>query len=348
MQRRKYFFLLSGEYETLPLAELRSVLRILDPMCKIAETSSGRVVIAETFEEAAKNAVERAAYTKLCCLLGSRTETREETILESVNEKLLEDILPSNASNFAVRGKRICGVQIDRLKLEKAIGSKVLKLKPHLKVNLESPQVTLFFLSDLEETFIGRLVHAKPKHFFSNRIAGKRPFILPSAMQPDFSRAMVNLAEVEPGGRILDPFAGTGGIMIEAGLLGYEIYGVEFKDWIAEGGLRNLKKYIPGEDFMIVGDARALMFREEAFHAIVTDPPYGRSTTIPDRSIADLLAKFFTECKRILRKKGRIVMAVPLEIDLEEIVNGHGLRILQTHFAKVHGSLVRKVVVLET
>jgi len=347
MGRSRYFFLLSGEYETLPSAELTAVLRILDPGCSISCTSSRRILIAETVEEAAKAAVERAAYTKLCCGLGASARSLEDEVLNSVTAEVLGELIPPTASTFAVRGVRIGGARVDRMRLEREIGARILRLRPGLRVNLSNPEAMILFISDPAETFIGRLVEVKPKRFFSDRVAGRRPFTLPSAMQPDFSRAMVNLAEVAVGGRILDPFAGTGGIMIEAGLMGYQIYGVELKEWIAEGGLRNLKKYLAGGGEMIVGDARALMFRDNSFDAVVTDPPYGRSTTIPDRSITALLERFLEECARILKKGGRIVMAAPAEVDLEELAERHGMRILQTHLARVHGSLARRVVVLE-
>ncbi|MCD6235898.1 MAG: RsmD family RNA methyltransferase [Thaumarchaeota archaeon] len=347
MSRETYFFLLSGEYEGLPAAELRSTLRILDPDCEFLYVASGRVAAAKTVEKTAREAVIRAAFTKLSGKLVIEVPTDEKAILNSVGEDVLRAIFPRGAKTFMVRGKRIQGVEVNMPRLERIIGAKVLEKMPWLKVSLTKPDVTVFILSSREKTFIGPLVAVKPRKFFADRIAGRRPFSLPSAMQPDFSRAMVNLAEVSFEGRILDPFAGTGGILIEAGLMEYMVYGVEFKDWIARGGLRNLERYIPGRKDVIVGDARALMFREECFDAIVTDPPYGRSTTVPDESISTLLSKFFQEGTRVLKKKGRIVLAVPADIDLKEIASKHGLRIVEEHTARVHGSLTRRVVVLE-
>lgn len=348
MERRKFFFLLSGEFETLPMAELRSVLNILDPEHQLVEISSTkRILVINTNLESARAVVERAAYTKLCCRLIAVREACHKAILDSITEEDIAEIFSEEIEKFAVRGRRIGGAKIDRTLLERELGAKILKLNPRLSVDLENPDILIFFLSEPKLTFIGVLVHAKPKNFFSNRIAGKRPFSLPSAMQPDFSRAMVNLAEVKPGGMILDPFSGTGGIIIEAGLLGYEVYGVELKEWIAKGALRNLRKYLPGRGLMLVGDARNPAFRDNLFDAIVTDPPYGRSTTIPSRSIQSLLNNFFDESLRLLSEQGRIVMASPANVELEEIARDHGLKLLETHLARVHGSLVRKVVVLK-
>ncbi|RLG06955.1 MAG: hypothetical protein DRN68_06150 [Thaumarchaeota archaeon] len=345
MIRRRYFFLLSGVYETLPRAELKAVLETLDPGYRLIEESS-RIVVAETLEHVAREIVYRTAYTKLAGEFLLKCETDENVILRSVKCIDPKELVSSEIKSIAVRGIRLNGVKLRKLELEASIGEHILNMLPRLRVDLERPDLTIIFVSQPKLTVIGKLLEVKPKHFFDERIAGKRPFSLPSTMQPDFSRAMVNLARTMIGGRILDPFAGAGGIMIEALLLGYEVYGVELKDWIALGGLENLKRYARGREFMIVGDARKPMFREGLFDAIVTDPPYGRSTTIPDRSIKNLLTEFFEVAVELLTDHGRIVLAVPSELDLSELVAGTGLKVGESHFARVHKSLTRKVVVL--
>lgn len=343
---KAFFFLLSGEYETLPAAELKAVLRVLDPGSEILESRLERLIVARTSEEVAREAVRRAAYTKLCGALIGEAGNDPREILDLLDERVLDELIRVGVKTFAVRGKRIMGSGVDRLMLERIIGEKILKLRPELRVDLENPDLTIFFISGRERTILGTLLEAKPKRFFQDRLAGRRPFSLPSAMQPDFSRAMVNLAGVRVGGRILDPFAGTGGILIEAGLLGYKAYGVELKSWIAEGALKNLMRYIRGEENVIVGDARKIMFREDCFDAVVTDPPYGRSTTVPDRSVLMLLDKFLSECLPLLRKEGKIVLAAPTDVRVDELAEAHGLRVEEAHIARVHGSLVRRVVVL--
>jgi len=344
MIRNLYFFLLSGEHETLPEAELRSVLSILDPSSKLRRVGE-RVAEAETFEAVAREAVERAAYTKLSAKFLAKAESDEEKILKAIRSIDLTQLIGENVSTIAVRGRRVGGAKLDRMRLERRIGAEILKALPSLRVDLENPDLTIIFVSDPKLTVIGILTASKPKHFFDDRVAGRRPFSLPSAMQPDFSRAMINLARARIGGRILDPFAGTGGIMIEAGILGYHVYGVEIKDWIALGALKNLKHYLKGSEFILVGDSRKLMFREECFDAIVTDPPYGRSTTVPERSIIQLLKEFLVEAPKYLIKGGRISISTPSQIMVEDLIES--LKLCEAHLARVHGSLERRVAVLE-
>ena len=346
MTRRRYFFLLSGIYETLPKAELKAVLEVLDPNYRVIGEYS-RIVVAETLERVAREVVYRTAYTKLVGEFLLKCETDEDIILKSIKQVDLNEFVDSDVEKIAVRGMRLDGVRLRKLELEASIGEHILNMVPRLRVDLERPDLTVVFVAQPELTVVGKLLEAKPKHFFDERIAGRRPFSLPSTMQPDFSRAMVNLARVRVGGRILDPFAGACGIVIEALLLGYETYGVELKDWIALGGLENLKRYARGKEFMIVGDARKPMFRERLFNAIVTDPPYGRSTTIPDRSIKNLLTEFFEVAAELLVDHGRIVLAVPSELELSELIAGTGFKIRESHLARVHRSLTRMVVILE-
>lgn len=341
--REPHLFLLSGEYETLPKAELEAVLSILDPGHRVI-LRGRRVVVALTGRDVAEEAVERAAYTKLSARFLGASESVEEEIVGSVDVGLIKELIPKGAS-IAVRGKRVGGVELRKTEVEGKIGAKILRELPGLNVNLRNPDYTVIFVSEPGLTVVGLLRAAKPKKFFRERLAGKRPFSLPSAMQPDFSRCMVNLARVRLGGRILDPFAGTGGIMIEALLLGYRVYGVEIKRWIAEGGLRNLRRYAPGMEHMMVGDARRLMFRR-CFDGVVTDPPYGRSTTVPDMSVERLLERFFWEVSEVLVEGGRVVVAAPAEYAVEELAREAGFEVIEAHLARVHGSLVRRVVVL--
>lgn len=49
-------------------------------------------------------------------------------------------------------------------------------------------------------------------------------------LPPKLAQIMINLARPENGGRLLDPFCGTGVILQEAGLLGYSVYGTDLSE----------------------------------------------------------------------------------------------------------------------
>ncbi len=47
-------------------------------------------------------------------------------------------------------------------------------------------------------------------------------------MSPKLARCMVNLTGVKENDLVLDPFCGTGGILIEAGIMGARVIGVRY------------------------------------------------------------------------------------------------------------------------
>ena len=66
-----------------------------------------------------------------------------------------------------------------------------------------------------------------------------------------------------------------------------------------------------------------------------------------DKSIYSLLDDFLSKCIENLKDGGRIVISIPAETDIDELILRHGLRIIESHLARVHGSLIRRVVVAE-
>lgn len=94
----------------------------------------------------------------------------------------------------------------------------------------------------------------------------------PSSLSPKLARAMINLA---PSAQtILDPYCGSGGILIEGALLGRSMIGRDIDPRQIQRAQANLEKY--GLTARLsVGDARAL---EGDVDAIVTDLPFARNT----------------------------------------------------------------------
>jgi 16S rRNA G966 N2-methylase RsmD len=85
------------------------------------------------------------------------------------------------------------------------------------------------------------------------------------------ARLLVNLVFAENRGRFLDPFAGTGGIIIEAVKSGYETYSADVDPFVMYG-LHNLASHA-------VADARRLPFRDACFNSIASEPPYDEAST---------------------------------------------------------------------
>jgi len=149
----------------------------------------------------------------------------------------------------------------------------------------------------------------------------------------------VNLACPKPGDILLDPFCGTGGILIEAGLLGARALGSDFDPMMVAGCRRNIQ-----DPELLLADATTLPFRSHAIDSVVTDLPYGQSVCIKKADTMDqLYADALDEIRRIL-KPGRRAVVVTHK-DISGIAADH-MTVLQRHDQRVHKSLTRRVLVL--
>ncbi len=207
-------------------------------------------------------------------------------------------------------------------------------------VNLSKPD-TLVRAYCGERLYAGiRLRFFDPKDF-EGRKAHHRPFFRPISLHPRFSRALVNLTKARE--ELLDPFMGAGGILMEAGLLGLKVYGVDIKPEMVEGAEMNLRHYGITDYELKLGDATRLeeLFPDKMFEAIATDPPYGTSATLAGRKRDDLYRRALESMHSILKPGGRLAIAFPTDFDGETEGEKVGFRIVGKYYQRVHKSLDR-------
>lgn len=139
------------------------------------------------------------------------------------------------------------------------------------------------------------------------------PFQRPISLAPRLARAAVNLAEVRQGESVADPFLGTGALLAEAALIGARTYGVDLDATMIVGALRNFTHLGVAPSELAEGDAATVDFRSSvpAFDAVVTDPPYGRSSATGGESSAEVVARVVPRWAERLRPGGRLVVIVP-------------------------------------
>ncbi len=214
------------------------------------------------------------------------------------------------------------------------------------RVNLRNPDTVV-------RVYCGKRLYAgirrrffDPKDF-ERRKAHHRPFFRPISLHPRISRAMVNLTKARR--ELLDPFMGAGGILMEAGLLGLKVYGVDIKEEMVEGAGRNLEHFGIRNYRLIRGDATKLeeLFPEKKFEAIATDPPYGTSATLAGRRRDELYRKALRSMHAVLQDGGRLVIAFPAGFDGEREAERIGFKLVGKYYQRVHKSLERFFYVLE-
>ncbi|MCW4016583.1 MAG: TRM11 family methyltransferase [Candidatus Bathyarchaeota archaeon] len=340
----KLFFLISGEHETLPVSEVEAILK--------AEAFDYRIVDSLTQVlrlEADPNCVEaikaRSALTRVCCKEIFNCKDSLPEILANINSDNMDQYIGDET--FAVRVRRVEGItpEIDRVKLEGKIGGEILETVKTSKVDLSNPQKTFFgVLTDNRFIFGLKTAEIIPKPF-SERRPRRRPFFHPTAMQAKLARVMVNLAQPKRGDLLLDPFCGTGGMLVEAGLIGCRVVGFDAKPHILRGGLKNIKHYGTKLEGLAIADARYPPISK--VDCIATDPPYGRSASTLGTKTRLIVEDFLSAVGDVVPRGAKICMASPKTIKIAETAQDAGFKHLESHFVYVHRSLTREIVVFE-
>lgn len=213
-------------------------------------------------------------------------------------------------------------------------------------VDLDDPDHELRAVFSGDTCALGWLV-ARSVRDYGDRKPSKRPFFQPGSMDPLLARALVNIAGAGPGARILDPMCGTGGILIEAGLAGAGVIGLDAQSKMVRGACENLSHYL-GSGSVIEGNATRLPFREGSIDAVVFDAPYGRQSKIVDTSadrsngLASLVTDALTEARRVA---SRTVLVADRQWN--RAAKEAGWSIESAFERRVHRSLTRHILVLE-
>ena len=155
---------------------------------------------------------------------------------------------------------------------------------------------------------------------------------------PRMARALVNLTQVRAGEMLLDPFAGTCGILIEACLIGIQGVGIEVQTRLVKGALCNLHTL---DCSLLLGDAKRLPLQNSSIDAAVLDTPYGRSAKILAKSKEFLLQESLSELFRVIKPDRRMVIVA--DSSLDALLANAGFEIIQKHTDRVHGSLTRQI-----
>jgi len=206
------------------------------------------------------------------------------------------------------------------------------------KVNLEdaSTEIELFFIKN---QVIATRKRKEFKEDYEPRKAQNRPAHHPSSMHPRWAKALINLTGIRQG-RLLDPMCGSGGFLIEAGLMGLTPIGYDIDETMLDRAKTNLK-YFKINPILKNKDATKT---QQKFNYILTDLPYGKNTKKQD--MIELYKDFFQNLERILKK--RAVIVGPSFIDVKKIIEEQTeLNIVQEFSQYIHHTLTRKIFVLE-
>jgi len=197
---------------------------------------------------------------------------------------------------------------------------------------------------------------------FGARKPTDRPFFQPGSMDPLLARAVANLAGARPGTRILDPMCGTGGVLVEAGLVGADVVGMDAQSKMAAGARENLAASLapggpgseqalgaPGDWATLRGDATRLPFGgadgegdARPFDGVVFDAPYGRQSKIATHDLDALVAGALAESRRVAD-----CCVLVADRPWAGVARDAGWTVDAAFERRVHASLDRHVLVLD-
>ncbi len=248
--------------------------------------------------------IHQLAFTRRADELLGRTDPTVESA-----RALLETLTLARTGTVAVRAEDVRGTTgVDTQRVERELGA--VLVDRGFSVDLDDPdnELRVLFSSDGSGNGNGdgdgRAVcalgwlAAESVREYGQRKPTDRPFFQPGSMDPMLARALVNVAGARPGATVLDPMCGTGGVLVEAGLVGADVLGVDVQSKMVRGTAQNLEVALDGGWAVARGDARSLPIADGAVDAVVFDAPYGRQSKI-EGDLHDLVSEALQEARRV-------------------------------------------------
>lgn len=336
----KYFVYTSGEYVDVAQAEVNALAR-LSALNKISWTN--RIGLIDSPTSPVSFLLERAALVKEAGIILGEVENWD-AIDAGLHDDVLRDSI-SSKETFSVRVVSLAGMKKvkERQEIESKLGAHIKKIT-NASVSLNNPESRILVFSFQDDIWVCKSSASQLRNNLRNREPGQKPFFHPSMMNAPLARVMCNLAGVMPGEIVLDPFCGGGGILCEASLIGARTVGIDLNWRLLRGGMKNLAA-IGNHHTFIQGDVRTMPIRE--CDCIVTDPPYGRSSSTRGAYAIHLVDSLLGNVDSIIRRRDEsLCICGSSEMNIQDVVNSYGLKVGQALQIKVHSGLVRDILTI--
>ena len=348
----KYLFLLSGDYIGLAKEEVLSLFDIKN--YKIVDKLL--IIDLKNNEKISTKSNKRLALTKRIYRFLFECKVNELIkIMENFDwNSIYKD-------SFRLRLHYLNQNKLNKSS-EKDFAKYIWRALKKPRVNLENPKtkIELFFVDD--KAYCGLLIKEN-KEDFESRKAHLRPFPHPSSLHPKLARALVNITGIKDNETLLDPFCGTGGFLIEAGLMNIKIAGCDISKNMVKGSKENLKHF-KIKNYEII-DKDALKINKKLGY-IVTDLPYGLNSNVylqynknslkqksnkinlkinqknQIKNLEQFYLKFLKNLRKIMKK--RAVLIFPNYVNYKKLIKIATLKIEKDFSIYVHRSLTRKIV----
>ncbi len=320
-----YVLELGGEDDDFAACEAASAAEGIEPLA--SGLALARAVDAER--------LRTLAYT----LRASEVVGQGAASVESARA-ILEAAPLDREGTVAVRARdvrRTAG--IDTQRAERQLGA---VLTDHgYAIDLDDPDHELRALFADDSCTLGWFA-VESRRGFGARAPTEKPFFQPGSMSPLLARALANIAGARPGATVVDPMCGTGGILVEAGLVGARVLGFDAQSKMARGAATNLAHYLDGRATFTTAqaDATSLPLADGVADAVVFDAPYGRQSKI-EGDLRAVVTGALAEANRVA--SGTVVVG---DRPWTDAARAAGWTVETTFERRVHRSLTRHVAVL--
>jgi len=327
-----YFVYLAGD---LPEAGIAELISLLKPMQQSSlQRVSNRLIIIKGDVDI-ERLWSQMALIKWAGIIHARVSGLQYEELKALP---WDSILPATRVLVALHGFE---GQV-KAPIENLILSAIEASSYRVELKPSKAQAVIHIFRTTDSFYIGTSKPAPRRRWFDRRPRA-RPFFHPTSLHPRLSRLMINLAAPHDNAVVLDPFCGTGSIPLEASLIGLRGLASDISLKMCKGTLLNARRLGITELDVVQADARHLPFRR--VDAIVTDLPYGRSSSLYGMEMDELLHSFFNELAFLVEPKRRCVILYSYE--LEKYVQDARFSRLYRFKIPVHRKLTRILSVLE-
>lgn len=212
------------------------------------------------------------------------------------------------------------------------------------RIDLSNPEIIVALYNYKDILWLGLEIYEAKKKGFDSRRSKYRPVFSPFALHPKLSRLMINLSGALEGSIIVDPFCGVGSIPMEASILEINCLCIELWYKWCQGSIKNIQWINHSFEYADVINADSLrsLFRDHTKFYVVTDPPYGRITSIGNYDRLRIYEDFITNY--VVGSKATVFMS-PFELD--DLLMSHDLEISFKDIIPVHNNLTRNLYVVK-
>jgi len=121
--------------------------------------------------------------------------------------------------------------------------------------------------------------------------------------------------------------------------------GVDAQKRMITGTRKNLRFFNIAAEGLVLADARQLPFFK--VDCMITDPPYGRSSSTLKSTTKQLVQDVLASTYDLVGWGQRICIASPKTLQIKMLCEVSGYRHVESHFAFIHRSLTREIVLFE-